>query len=97
MRKSKQSAAEIEQAELEDNNRKVNRKAGFSLMDIRDRGWVRLPNLAGGSVLMSWHVKTPLKELECRQVVPDNEFILNVDGKVIALDAEEFRKWLRWV
>lgn len=97
MRKSKQSAAEIEQYEREEAGRVASRKKGFSMMEIRDRGNTTLRNLQGGSVTMHWHVDRELEEGEARRSVPDNIFVLEQNGVTIALDAEEFRKYLRWV
>lgn len=90
MRKSKQSAAEIEQLELAESQRRGKRNKVFkSLVPERDRGWVRLSN---GSVFQ-WPVTAPLEELVPRQHVPEGHFML--DGKLY--DYDEFLRYARWV
>lgn len=89
MRKSKTTAAEIEAVELAADTRKRKRGEGFALMSVRDRGWKRLSN----GVLMEWQVDRPLEEYEVRTHVPNGMFKL--DGKMY--DADDFRKYLRWV
>lgn len=86
MRKSKQEALEIEMAEAK---RRSDRKNGYSLMEIRDRGWVRFEN---GSV-MEWPVDRELLVGEARRHIPKGHFFL--DGKMF--DVDEFRKYERWV
>ena len=86
MRQSKLKAKELEEDEFRHSQ---NRKHGYSMAQIRDRGWVRFSN---GSV-MEWHVNRPLEEYEARKVVPEGHFFL--DGKLY--DSDEFRKWERWV
>jgi len=84
--KSEQEKAEIEAAE-----RKDRRKGGFGLMAIRDRGWGRMNN----GTIMVWHVDN--EEAEAKHDVPDDHFLLIIDGKEKLFEAEEFRRWLRWV
>jgi hypothetical protein len=88
MRKSKLSASEIEAQQLAEHQERSGRRDGFSMMTIRDRGWVRLSN---GSVF-EWPVERELGEGEARTHVPEGTFIL--DGKLY--DVDEFRKWQRW-
>lgn len=85
MRKSKEKALEVEQAEFQ---RRENRNNGLSLAAIRDRGWVKLTN---GSIL-EWHIDRPFYDGEVRTHVPEGMFML--DRKLF--DVDEFRKFLRW-
>jgi hypothetical protein len=85
--KSEQEIAEIEAAERQDR-----RKGGFGLMAIRDRGWGRMSN----GTVMVWHVDRE-DDGTLRHDVPDDHFMLIIDGKEKMFEAEEFRRWLRWV
>ena len=91
MRKSKTSALELEEQELAQAKHKEARKGGFTLMEIRDRGWGHLAPLYGSAqeVVMLWATGR------------DNDFKLIIKpykGKTIevVLDAEQVRKYLRW-
>ena len=88
MRKSKQSAAQLEEMALAEDRRRTKRNGAFQVMKIRDRGWVVLRDIKGSEVIMIWG--TP--ELDAA-----NCFKLRVHGKEVVLDAEEFRRFLRWV
>lgn len=94
MRKSKLTAEEIEAAEMAADERKQNRKNGFSLADIRDRGWTRLSN----GVIMEWWVeKEKRQEYIAYPNIPQGKFMLTIDGRSVVYDADDFRKFLRWV
>ena len=88
MRRSKLRAQELEEAELAEHNRQQSRKDGLSMVEVRDRGWVRLSN---GSVL-EWPVDRELREGEARSRISRGSFKLN--GRLY--DSDEFRKWERW-
>ncbi len=85
--KSEQEKAEIEAAERQDR-----RKDGFGLMAIRDRGWGRMSN----GVVMVWPVNDPVDKTIVNGV-PDNHFLLDIKGNKYLFEAEEFRRFLRWV
>lgn len=86
MRKSSLSAQESN--ELDEINRQETRKTGFTLMEIRDRGWARLSN---GS-LLQWHTDRPPREYEARQSIRNGDIL--IDGK--PFNAEDLMKYLRW-
>lgn len=90
MRKAPKS--EQEQAEIAAAERKDQRKSGFELMHVRDRGWGTMSN----GVTMLWHVDEEKRPM-VYDYVPDNHFALVVEGKKYLFDGEEFRRWLRWV
>ena len=77
-------------AEIARDNRRQRRNRAFNFMsDVRDRGWTQLGELRGNEVVMVWGVKDELSN--------DNKFKLLVNGTELILDAEEVRKWIRWV
>jgi len=88
MRQSKLTADEIQAAEKAADERRRSRDNGFSLMSIRDRGWVRLET---GQIL-EWHTDRPLYEGEARQHVPEGHIM--IDAQLFNVD--EFQKFLRW-
>jgi hypothetical protein len=98
MRHGNQSADEILAAEKAKDDRQKSRKRGYGLMTTRDQGQVVLTN----GVKMYWPVPRQEPPPGYKGVwvypraIPENQFILDVDGKEIIFDAEEFRKWLRW-
>jgi hypothetical protein len=85
---TKLTAADIEQAEQAQANRKQKRNYAFRAMHDRDRGWARLSN----GVIIEWHTNTPLEEYVPRKRIQPGTILL--DGK--HYDVEEVRKWLRW-
>lgn len=92
MRKSQRSAAQIEAEELHDFKRKSKRNAALTkLVPERDRGWGRIKDYnQGREVYIEWFVDK----------FPDNMFGIRLDGangELLVLDAEELRKYLRWV
>lgn len=95
MRKSHLSASEIEAEELEEYNRKRTRKRGYSMMSVRDRGYSILNN----GVKIVWPVAGEWSEeqggiqTKSGTGVPTGHFKL--DGKLY--DADDFRRFLRWV
>lgn len=98
MRRSKVSAEEILKAEKAKDDRQRSRKNGYSMMSQRDAGWSRLRDYNGGrSVVMQWHTDRELEPGEIRANIPDGKFTLLVNGELVAFDAEEFRRSLRWV
>ena len=92
-RKSKLTAEEIQAAEMAEDDRKKNRNNGFSLMDIRDRGWARLNN----GIIIVWHTDKPLNNGEVRDYIPPGHFALHLDKEKYIFEADDFQKFLRWV
>lgn len=90
---TKLTAADIQQAEQAQANRKQKRSQAFRVMHDRDRGWHRLSNGA----LIEWHTNTPLEEYVPKTRIEPGTFLLTIEGKRAVFDVEEFRKWLRWV
>lgn len=88
----KLTAAEILKAEEAAEQRRQNRANGFSLMKDRDMGSHRLSN----GVLMNWHVPKPKEGDYIWRHIPEDGFELEIDGKRILFNTEEFRRWLRW-
>jgi hypothetical protein len=98
-----QTRDEILAAEKAVDDRIGHRNRGFRLAkDERDVGWRRFSN----GVTMLWHVNKPeIADLDEGEVylypegcgVPEGTFVLKVNGKRLAFDAEEFRRALRWV
>jgi len=91
MRTTQLSGNEILAAEQAADDRRLHRNSGYSLMKDRDRGYARLQTYYNSprDVVMKWGVDdSQLFELQVR-----------ANGKTIniVLDAEEFRKHLRWV
>lgn len=80
-----------EKAEFDAFNQRRQREGGLALMEIRDMGYHKFDN----GVSMQWSVQEKYRSYPYRRVRPGS-FILNVNGKEITFDAEEFRRWLRW-
>lgn len=93
MRKSKLTPEEAQAAEQAADQRKSKRSQGFSLMSVRDRGWQELSN---GAVI-EWPVDTPLEDFVPRRIVPDGYFLLTLGKESALFDADDFRRFLRWV
>lgn len=93
MRTGKQTAEEIEAAELAEHQRRTHRAQGFSLMDDRDRGYTVLSN----GIPFIWHVPKDNRQSGLGYLnVPDNHFVLEIKGEKHLFDAEEIRRVLRW-
>lgn len=88
----KLSRDEILAIEKAKDERQRNRRKGFSMMTVRDKGWARLSN----GTAMLWHSEAPLKPGEVRRNIPEGSFVLVMGGEERLFDAEEFRRWLRW-
>lgn len=93
MRKTQLTSAEIEEAE----KAKEERKGGFRLMAVRDRGFAELSD----GTRVRWHTDRPWIDqfmygdtmVEIRDnTVPEGKFMINDQ----VYDAEELRKFLRW-
>lgn len=93
MRKSRLTADEIEATERAADERKYRRGMGFDLMSVRDRGWADI----GNGMIMEWPVDRTPADYEARSVVPPNHFILRTNKETLMLNADDFRKYLRWV
>lgn len=93
MRKSKLTAADIEAAEQAADSRRTARNQGFSLMEIRDRGWMEIANGA----IVEWPTDTELTEYVPRRIIPEGHFVINMGKESALFDADDFRKVLRWV
>lgn len=91
-RKSKQSAEQIEEQEYTDWNRAHKRKKVYrsGIMDERDRGWARLRS--NKEVIMKWNLPDTGGELVFGLHIRDGKY-----SDTIYIDAEEFRRYLRWV
>jgi hypothetical protein len=97
MQKSKQTPEEIEAIERAADNRRISRNNGFSLMSVRDRGWVTISEMRTGEVNLFWHIDRPLVDGEVRVNVPPGMIRIDMGGdKWLLFDAEELRKFLRW-
>jgi len=96
MRKANVDSSEIEQAEKYEYNRQAKRNKAFGLMDIRDRGWAKIPTKNGVETVMLWHSAADLEELVPRRHIPEDMFALEVGGKFVLFNVEEFKQWLRW-
>lgn len=93
MRQSTQKVADIEEAELAADKRKVARGTGFSMMEIRDRGWSRFKN----GVVMEWHVDpSKYREGVAYTHIPAGHFVLSIKDQRILFDVDDFQKFLRW-
>jgi hypothetical protein len=97
VRKSKISAEEIEEIEFAEFDRRQVRGKGLDLMSVRDRGWGHIRDHRGRALTMSWHVNAPPQEGIARNNIPPGMFMLEGDGIRVMFDADEFRKFLRWV
>jgi len=97
MIKSVPTADEIFEAEKAKETRQKHRERGFGGMKLRDQGAQVLSN----GVTMRWPVVDrdyPDDGVWVKpRNIPEGKFLLEIDNKEIAFDAEEFRKWLRWV
>lgn len=94
MRRSKLTADEIFDAEKAADDRTQTRKSGFAMAVNRDKGWQLLTN--GATIL--WPLNKELRDGEARQYIPEGYFALRTPkGEFLLFDADEFRKWLRWV
>lgn len=95
MRSAKLSVDEVQEAEQAAEDRKQSRKQGFAKMYERDSVMRRLSN----GITMLWHVDPELVKTPPGGVwpnIPEDKFMLIVDGKEHYFNTEEFRKWLRW-
>lgn len=88
------SSEEIEQ--IEEATQKSNRKSGFALMSVRDRGWAYIQSINGQRIRTHWHVDREPEEYEVMRNVPPGHFLMVTDDAEILVDAEQLRKWLRW-
>ena len=94
MRQSNLTADQIFEAEKAADDRKQTRKSGFAMAEVRDKGWQRLDN---GTVI-AWPVDVELNPGEARQFIPEGHFTIHTPkGESLLFNADEFRKWLRWV
>jgi hypothetical protein len=94
-RKSDLTFEEIQAAEKASDERRQSRAQGFTKMYERDAVMSRLSN----GVLMLWHVDPSLVKTSAGGVhpyIPDDKFMLVIDGKEHYFDTEDFRKSLRW-
>ncbi len=86
MRKSKLEEDEVLKAEKAKDDRKQSRSLGFSKMRERDQKHARIRDLKQG------------KEVWLHWGFNNKDFMLEIKGgHTIVVDAEEFRRWLRWV
>lgn len=95
MRKTDLTFDEIQAAEQASEDRRQSRKQGFAKMYERDAVMKRLSN---GAVML-WHVDPELVKCPAGGVwpnIPEDKFLLVIDGKEHYFDLHEFRRWLRW-
>lgn len=95
MRTTKLTSEEIQAAEKASDDRKRSRGQGFAKMYERDAVMTRLSN----GTLMLWHVDPKQVKTSAGGVwpnIPEDKFMLVIDGKEHYFDTEEFRKSLRW-
>lgn len=93
-RKGELTAEEVLAAEKAVDDRKQSRNRGFSMMKVRDRGAADLKDYAGHSqVRIEWAYNRHVDAMGLFKLVIDR----GGNRNEIILDAEEFRKWLRWV
>ena len=59
------------------------------LKNVRDRGYGRVLELGGADVVMLWNLSEKAEH--------DQTFKLIIGSKEYYFDAEQFRKYLRWV
>ena len=93
MPKSKLTPEEIQEAEQLADKRRYHRGQGFKLMSVRDRGWQELSNGA----YIEWPTDAPLKDYVPRRYIPAGHFVLTLGKESALFDADDFRKFLRWV
>jgi len=96
-RNSKISSLDALKAEQEASKRKEIRATGFAKMHERDKGYERLSN----GTVFAWHVDPKIQERylkagELKKNIPEDSFVLVVDGKEILFNTDEFRQSLRW-
>ena len=90
--------SEQEKAEILEAADKENRNSGFRMMHFRDAGGAKITDQLGGDVIMEWHVpKDRRPEGRPYTNIPDGCFRIIINGQAALIDAEEFRKQLRWV
>jgi hypothetical protein len=95
MRKSTLTQEEIFAAEKAADDRRQSRNQGFIKMYERDSVMRHLSN----GTTMLWHVDPKQVKMPPGGVwpnIPEDSFMLIVDGKEHLFNLEEFRKWLRW-
>jgi hypothetical protein len=86
---------EILAAEQAAEDRKQSRKAGFNKMLERDAVMHRLSN----GVIMLWSVDPKMVKTTAGGTwpnIPEDKFMLVIDGKEHYFDTGEFSQWLRW-
>lgn len=97
MRKVSKTEQEKEEITLAD--RADRRRVGYALMGARDAGSFRLSN----GVIMRWPAPDQRVSigndvyLVVPNGVPEGHFKLTVGGRDFTFEAEEFRRYLRWV
>lgn len=69
---------------------RANRDRGLELAKVRDAGYVMFRPVHGDMIGISWNT-------ENHAPYPKDCFAIHVKGKTLVLEAEEFRKVLRWV
>ena len=95
MLKRSLTADEMLTAEKAAEDRKQSRKLGFNKMLERDSVMHRLSN----GVMMLWSVDPKQVKLQAGGTwpnIPEDKFMLVIDGKEHLFDTDEFSKWIRW-
>jgi len=95
MRLGTHTADEMFAAEKAAEDRRKSRQAGFEKMLERDSVMHRLSN----GVIMLWSVDPKMVKTPAGGTwpnIPEDKFVLVIDGKEHYFDTDEFKKWLRW-
>lgn len=99
MRRSTLTAEELQTAERAAEDRRQGRTNGYSLMEIRDRGYADVRSVAGDDMMVRWHrQRNPeLREGEVRTVnVPEGMVWLEIGDEYGLFRVDDLQKWLRW-
>lgn len=91
-RRTQLTGGEILEAEKAAEARKQQRGSGFRLMKDRDAGSHRLSN----GVMMNWHTPKPEGDNWIWRYVPEDSFELEINGKRVLFNTDEFKRWIRW-
>ncbi len=95
MRLGSHTADEMFEAEKAADDRRKSRRAGFDKMLERDSVMHRLSNGA----MMLWSVDPKQVKLQAGGTwpnIPEDMFVLVIDGKEHYFNTDEFKKWIRW-
>lgn len=87
----------IEKSEIDEFERKRLRGTGYELMKTRDMAYGLLPSINGGELHVEWSVDNALREDgKLYRNVPSGCIVLRINKEEVIVDADAFRKLLRW-